>query len=318
MVSIEDFRLAVEPVSAPGEGEIVVRTQMLSCDPTQRSWMAGDTYMPAVRIGELMRGIAGGEVVASRHPKFTIGQRVQGMLGWQEYATVNADQAAFLAPIPDDVSLETGMSALGLTGITAYFGLVDVGRAKADETVLISGAAGATGSMAGQIAKILGCRVVGVAGGPEKCSYLTETLGFDAAIDYKNENVITRLRSTCPKGIDVFFDNVGGSLLDSALLFLAPHARVVICGAISAYNSASPTAGPQNYLRLLLRRARMEGFLFLDYRARFDEACSALKAWLLAGKIRDRVDVLDGFENAPAALIRLFKGENRGKQLVRI
>ncbi len=318
MASAEDFRLASEPMPEPGDGEILVRTELLSCDPTQRGWMAGETYMPAVGLGEVMRGIAGGEVVVSRHPRFTVGQRVQGMLGWQEYATARVDEGGFLQPIPDGVSLETGMSVLGLTGLTAYFGLLDVGRAKAGETVLVSGAAGATGSVVGQIAKAIGCRVVGVAGGPEKCRYLSETLGFDAAIDYKSENLVSRLRVTCPNGIDVFFDNVGGVVLDAALLFLATRARVVICGAISGYNADTPIAGPRNYLRLLLRRARMEGFLFFDYLPRFDEASSALAAWLRAGKIRDRVDIVDGFENAPAALIRLFNGENRGKQLVRV
>jgi NADPH-dependent curcumin reductase CurA len=318
MVCTEDFSLVSEPIPEPGEGEILVRTEMLSCDPTQRGWMASKTYLPAVGLGEVMRAFAGGEVVVSRHPRFAVGQRVQGMLGWQEYATARVDDGGFLQPIPDDVPLETGMSVLGLTGITAYFGLLDVGHAKAGETVLVSGAAGATGSVAGQIAKILGCQVVGVAGGSEKCRYLTETLGFDDAVDYKSENLISGLRIACPKGIDVFFDNVGGAVLDAALLFLALHARVVVCGAISGYNADAHVAGPRNYLHLLLRRARMEGFLFFDYLPRLDEACSALAAWLRAGKIQDRVDIVDGIENAPAALIRLFTGENLGKQLVRV
>jgi NADPH-dependent curcumin reductase CurA len=281
--------------------------------------MAGDTYLPAIRIGDLMRGIAGGEVVVSRHPNFAVGQRVQGLLGWQEYATAKVNDGGFLETIPEDISLETGMSVLGLTGITAYFGLLEIGRAKAGETVVISGAAGATGSVVGQIAKILECRVVGVAGGPEKCRYLTEKLGFDAAIDYKSENLVSRLRATCPRGIDVFFDNVGGAVLDAALLFLALRARVVICGAISSYNTDAPVmAGPKNYLSLLLRRARMEGLLFLDYIPRISEASTALATWVRGGKIQDRVDIVDGFENAPAALIRVFTGKNCGKQLVRV
>jgi len=318
MVCAEDFRLVSEPVHEPGEGEILVRTEMLSCDPTQRGWMASKTYLPAVGLGEVMRAIAAGEVVVSRHPRFAVGQRVQGMLGWQEYAAVRVEDGGFLRVLPDDLPLENQMSVLGPTGVTAYFGLLEVGRAQAGETVLVSGAAGATGSVVGQIAKTLGCRVVGVAGGSEKCRYLTETLGFDATVDYKSENLISRLRIACPKGIDVFFDNVGGAVLDAALLFLALHARVVICGAISGYNAEAPMAGPRNYLHLLLRRARMEGFLFLDYLPRIDEACAALAAWLRAGKIQDRVDIVEGIENAPAALIRLFKGENLGKQLVRV
>jgi NADPH-dependent curcumin reductase len=317
-VSVEDFRLNEAKVPEPGEGEILVRNLYLSCDPTQRGWMAGETYMPAVRIGDVMRAIAGGEVVRSRAGRLAPGQRVQGFFGWQDYALVNPDGDPPVVTIPDGFSFPTGMSALGLTGITAYFGLLDVGRAKAGETVLVSGAAGATGSTVGQIAKILGCRVIGVAGGPEKCRYLMDELGFDGAIDYKSDNLITALRKQCPKGIDVFFDNVGGVILDTALVFLALHGRVVICGSIATYNDETPAPGPRNYIRLLTRRGRMEGFLVLDYYHRAAEAIAVLSGWLREGKLKDRVDVIDGFENAPAALGRLFTGENRGKQLVKI
>jgi hypothetical protein len=210
------------------------------------------------------------------------------------------------------------MSALGITGITAYFGLLEVGRPQPGETVVISGAAGATGSIAGQIARIQGCRAVGIAGGADKCRLLTAELGFDAAIDYKSENVAARLRETCPQGIDVFFDNVGGSILDAALAQLAMRGRVVLCGAIARYQDAEPAPGPKNYLNLLVRRGRMEGFIVLDYLPRAAEAVAAMAGWLREGKIKDRVDVQEGLENAPAALARLFRGENQGKQLVRI
>jgi NADPH-dependent curcumin reductase len=317
-ITAEDFRLNETDIPEPGEGEVLVRNLYLSCDPTQRGWMARDTYMPAIGMGEVIRAFAGGEVVRSLDPRFAPGQHVQGLLGWQDYAVARSTDAASISVVPDAVPLPTALSALGLTGMTAYFGLLDVGRAKQGETVVVSGAAGATGSAVGQIAKILGCRVVGIAGGKEKCQCLTSALGFDAAIDYKNDNLITALRTACPKGIDVYFDNVGGPILDAALAFLAMHGRVVICGAISTYNDQTAAPGPKNYLNLLSRRGRMEGFLVLDYLHRAAEAVSAIAGWLGEGKFKDRVDVVDGFENAPAALGRLFKGENLGKQLVKI
>jgi NADPH-dependent curcumin reductase CurA len=306
------------PIPTPAEGEVLVRNLYLSCDPTQRGWMAADTYLPAVKIGEVMRASAVGRVVTSRAPGFAPGQLVQGMFGWQDYAIARPETATAPRLVPSGVSIETAMSVLGATGITAYFGLLDVGRAKAGETVVISGAAGATGSIAGQIARIQGCRVVGIAGGAAKCRVLTEELGFDAAIDYRSEDVSARLRETCPKGIDVFFDNVGGPILDAALARLAMRGRVVLCGAITRYNDAEPAPGPANYMNLLIRRGRMEGFLVLDYLPRAGEAITALAGWLREGKIKNRVDVQQGLENAPAALARLFRGENQGKQLVRI
>lgn len=317
-VSREDFRWVEAPVPEPAEGEVLVRNLYLSCDPTQRGWMAADTYLPAVKIGEVMRSFAVGRVVASRHPRFQPGQLVQGMFGWQDYALARPGTATAPTALPPGAPIETAMSALGITGITAYFGLLEVGRPQPGETVVISGAAGATGSIAGQIARIQGCRAVGIAGGADKCRLLTAELGFEAAIDYKSENVAARLRETCPKGIDVFFDNVGGSILDAALAQLAMRGRVVLCGAIARYQDAEPAPGPKNYLNLLVRRGRMEGFIVLDYLPRAAEAVAALAGWLREGKIKDRVDVQEGLENAPAALARLFRGENQGKQLVRI
>jgi NADPH-dependent curcumin reductase CurA len=318
LVRAEDFRLVEGPVPAPADGEVLVRNLLLSCDPTQRGWMAADSYLPAVRIGEVMRAFAGGVVVESRHPGFRRGQLVTGKLDWQDFALARPGTASAPSPVPPGVPLETALSILGLTGITAYFGLLEVGRPQPGETVVVSGAAGATGSAAGQIARIAGCRVVGIAGGPEKCGYLTGELGFDAAIDYRSEDVEARLAVLCPGGVDVFFDNVGGEILDAALARLAMRGRVVLCGAISRYGDDRPAPGPRNYLSLLIRRGRMEGFIVIDYMPRAAEAVAALAGWLREGKLKDRVDVQQGFERAPAALARLFTGENRGKQLVRI
>ena len=210
------------------------------------------------------------------------------------------------------------MSALGLTGITAYFGLTEVGRPVAGETVVVSGAAGATGSVVGQIAKIKGCRVIGIAGGAEKCHWLTDEAGFDGAIDYKSEDVQGRLKDMCPKGIDIFFDNVGGDILDAALARLAMRGRVVLCGGIASYNATEPSPGPKNYLNLVVQRGRMEGFIVLDFMPRAAEAIGALSGWVQAGRLKNKVDVQHGLENAPATLRRLFEGRNEGKQLLRI
>jgi NADPH-dependent curcumin reductase CurA len=311
------FRSAEEPAPEDlGEGEILVRNLVFSIDPTQRGWIARDSYLPAVKIGDVMRSIAAGRVEQSRNPDYAVGDRVVGMFGWQDYAVVRADSRP--TKLLPGVPLELAMSVLGATGITAYFGLLDVGRPKAGETVVVSGAAGATGSVAGQIARIKGCRVVGIAGGKDKCDWLVQKARFDAAIDYKSEDVAARLRETCPSGIDVYFDNVGGDILDAALAQLAMRGRVVLCGAIATYNDAEQRPGPKNYLNLLVKRGRMEGFIILDYMARAAEAVMPLWGWVQGGEIAYEVDVQHGFENAPRALKRLFLGENTGKQLVRI
>ncbi len=318
LVSSSDFRLVESPAPEPADGEALVRNLYLSVDPTQRGWMAGDTYLPAVKIGEVMRSFAVGEVTASRHPAFKPGQLVQGLFGWQDWAVARPGTSSSPTPVPSGVPVETAMSALGLTGITAYFGLLDVGRPKPGETVVVSGAAGATGSAAAQIAKISGCRVIGIAGGPEKCAYLTGELGLDGAVDYRGGNVGKALRELCPSGIDVFFDNVGGPVLDLVLGQLALRGRIVLCGGIAHYNDALPARGPANYLALVMKRGRMEGFIVLDYLPRAGEAVTALSGWLRDGRLKDRVDVVHGLENAPAALLRVFEGKNQGKQLVRL
>jgi NADPH-dependent curcumin reductase len=313
-----DLRLVEEPLPSIIENELLVKNLYLSCDPTQRGWLAGDTYLPAVKIGDPVRSFAVGEVALSKNPKWKKGDLVQGLFGWQEYAVARPGTESAPGNLPRGVPIETAMSALGLTGITAYFGLLEIGRPQAGETVVVSGAAGATGSAVGQIAKIKGCRAIGIAGGPDKCKYLVDTLGFDAAIDYKSENVGKRLKELCPNGVDVFFDNVGGEILDAVLARLALRGRVVLCGAIAGYNATGAPTGPKNYGNLIIRRGRMEGFIILDYLPRAGEAVAALAGWLKEGKLKDRVDVQHGLENAPAALRRLFKGENQGKQLLKL
>jgi NADPH-dependent curcumin reductase len=318
LISADDFRWTESPAPEPAVGEILVRNLYLSCDPTQRGWIAADTYLPAVKIGDVMRSFAVGEVLTSHDPQFQPGQLVQGLFGWQDYCVTRQGGAYPMMSVPPGIPIETAMSILGNTGMTAYFGLIEIGRPSPGETVVVSGAAGATGAAVGQIARIKGCRAIGIAGGPEKCRYLTGELGFDAAIDYKTENVMTRLRETCPKGIDIYFDNVGGRILDAALMHLALHGRVVICGAISSYNDVASATGPKNYLKLLVQRGRMEGFVIIDYMPRAAEAVAALGGWLREGKLKDQVDVQHGLENAPAVVARLFKGENKGKQLLKI
>jgi NADPH-dependent curcumin reductase CurA len=311
------FRLTEEPVSETlADGEFLVRNLVLSCDPTQRGWMARDTYMPAIPIGDVIRSGAAGRVVASENPAFAVGDHVMGMLGWQDYTKLGP-RSPPPSKLPPGVPLETAMSVLGVTGITAYFGLLDVGKPKEGETVVVSGAAGATGSIVGQIARIQGCRAIGIAGGKEKCDWLVQKARFDAAIDYKSEDVAARLGELCPKGIDVYFDNVGGETLDLALVHLAMHGRIVLCGAISTYEDSELRPGPKHYMNLLLKRGRMEGFLVMDYMPRAAEASMQLWSWVRAGQIEFQVDVVRGLENAPRALMRLFSGQNRGKQLVR-
>jgi hypothetical protein len=316
---IEDkcFRWEETPVPELGAGEILVRVLYLSADPTQRGWISRDTYLPAVKIGEVVRSGGVGRVEASNHPGFAVGDLVNGLLGWQDYAVIDAKAGAPMK-LPPGVPIPLAMSALGMTGITAYFGLLEIGRPKAGETVVVSGAAGATGSIAAQIARIKGCRTVGIAGGKEKCDWLVKEAKVDAAIDYKSEDVGKRLTELCPKGIDVFFDNVGGEQLDFALARLAMRGRVVLCGGISQYNDDKPPPGPKNYLNLITRRGRMEGFIVLDYLPRAMEAATELAGWVMSGQMVDRVDVQEGLENAPATLRRLFTGQNVGKQLLKI
>lgn len=314
-----DWKYVEEPVRDPGPGEVLVKTLYLSLDPAMRGWMnEGRSYIAPVGIGDVMRAGGAGRVVASANSAFVVGDHVTGMLGAQEYALIAPDAARGLTKVDTRLApLPVYIAALGVTGLTAYFGLLDVGKAKAGDTVVISGAAGATGMVAGQIAKIQGCRAVGIAGGSAKCSYIVKELGFDAAIDYKSENVVEALRSHCPKGVDVYFDNVGGDILDAALSQLARGARVVICGAISQYNMKQ-MKGPSNYISLLVNSARMEGFVVFNYQARYAEAAKEMAGWMMAGKLKSKEDIVEGFQTFPDTLLKLFRGENLGKLMIKV
>jgi NADPH-dependent curcumin reductase len=312
-----DWSYVEELVREPAEGEFVVKLRYLSLDPAMRGWMnEGRSYIAPVKIGEVMRALGAGRVVASRNPGFALGDHVTGVFGVQEYAVSNGQNVMKVdvrsAPLP------VYLSALGAPGLTAYFGLLDIGQPKAGETVVLSGAAGAVGAVAGQIARIKGCRVIGIAGGPDKCDYIVKDLGFDAAIDYKSRDVKTALAEHCPKGVDVYFDNVGGEILDTVLLFLSRRARVVICGAISQYNNTTPIKGPSNYLSLLLNHARMEGFVVFDYIAGYGEALREMAGWLGSGKLKSREDVVKGLETFPETLLKLYTGENFGKLVLQV
>jgi hypothetical protein len=302
------------PVPPLEDGQALVEVSWLSIDPTIRGWMAYDTYLPAIEIGAPIRSGGLGTVIESRSDRYPVGARVFGMLDWQRYAVRDRGMRV----LPDEVDPEAALSVFGTTGLTAYFGLLDVGGPTAGETVLVSGAAGATGSVVGQIARITGCRVVGIAGSDEKCSWLTEELGFDAAINYKTDDVRRAIRATCPDGVDVFFDNVGGGILEAALWNMALHGRIVLCGAISQYNDTAPSPGPRNLQLLISNRVRMQGFLIFDYADRYDEATADLAQWVMAGEIQYSTDVVEGLDRAPEALNRLFTGANTGKVMVRL
>ncbi|PAU64001.1 NADP-dependent oxidoreductase [Pseudomonas indica] len=311
------FSLAENPVGEPADGQILVENLYLSLDPAMRGWLNdAKSYIPPVQIGETMRALGVGKVIASRHPGFAVGDHVSGLTGIQDYYL--GETKGFHKVDPQQAPLPRYLSALGMTGMTAYFALLDVGEPKAGETVVISGAAGAVGSVAGQIAKIKGCRVVGIAGGQDKCRYLVEELGFDGAIDYKNEDVHAGLKRECPKGVDVYFDNVGGDILDAVLSRINLKARIVICGAISQYNNKQAVKGPANYLSLLVNRARMEGMVVFDYASRFPEALRDIAGWLASGQLKSKEDIVEGLETFPQTVQKLFTGENFGKLVLKV
>jgi hypothetical protein len=315
-VSRQNFETKTARVPELEEGQLLVQVLYLSIDPTIRGWIERDTYLPAIEIGAVVRSAGAGVVVASKNPNFAVGTHVISMVGWQEYAALSEKDRP--AAIPPGVRLEDALSVFGVTGLTAYFGLTEIGKPAAGETVVVSGAAGATGSIVGQLAKAKGCRAIGIAGSDAKCAWLTGELGFDAAINYKTENVGNRLTETCPKGIDVFFDNVGGTILNEALARISLRGRVVLCGAISQYEKMDQMYGPPNYANLISRRGRMEGFLILDYMHRYMEGVMALGGLLAEGKLKHKTTVVDGLDSAPDALGRLFSGDHEGKLLVKV
>ena len=317
-----DWTFAAEPVAAPGAGGVLVKTLMLSLDPAMRGWMnEGKSYIAPVGIDEVMRAGGIGVVVESGDPAFAPGEHVSGTLGVQEYATFDARQIGRGELRKVDLALGSPtqwLNVLGMPGMTAYFGLLEVGKVQAGETVVVSGAAGAVGQTVGQLAKVRGCRAVGIAGGPAKCDWVVRELGFDACIDYKSGAVRDGLKAHCPRGVDVYFDNVGGDILDAALTRLNRHARVVVCGAISQYNNTEPVKGPSNYLSLLVNRARMEGMVVFDYTERFPAAIAELAGHLRAGRMKSREDVVVGLDTFPETLLKLFRGENFGKLVLQV
>jgi NADPH-dependent curcumin reductase CurA len=316
-VKRDDFEFRTEPARAPEAGEIMVGVEYLSLDPAMRGWMnEGKSYIAPVKLGDVMRAGGVGTIIESKADGFVAGDVVTGALGIQTVATLAAKDCikvdASLAPKP------LFISALGMPGMTAYFGLLVVGEPKSGETVVVSGAAGAVGALVGQIAKIQGCHVVGIAGGAEKCRYIVDELGFDGAIDYKSDSVPAKLRELCPKGIDVYFDNVGGQILDDCLAQINLRARIVICGAISQYNNTTPVKGPSNYLALLVNRARMQGMIVFDYADRYPEGARAMAGWMKDGRLKSREDIVDGIETFPETLQKLFTGENFGKLILKV
>uniref|UniRef100_A0A7S1N6U9 Enoyl reductase (ER) domain-containing protein n=1 Tax=Eutreptiella gymnastica TaxID=73025 RepID=A0A7S1N6U9_9EUGL len=310
------------PVPHPAEllpDQLLIHNLWISLDPAMRGWMNDrKSYIPPVKLGHVMRASAVGEVIASRSAKYRPGQLVQGLFGLQEFTVVPAKYAAPCL-VPPIFSESTALGVFGITGLTAYFGLLEVGLPRKGETVVVSAAAGATGSVVAQIAKhVIGCRVVGIAGGAQKCDWLLKELGLDAAVDHKAADFGTGLKDACPQGIDVYFDNVGGQVLDQVLRFINLKARVVICGAIAGYNDTNPQPGPSNYFSLLVNRGRMEGFIVFDYSHQYAKATRDLVRWVQEGKIKHREEVVDGVAAAPHALLKLFSGANTGKLVVRV
>ena len=315
----DDFEVKEVEDPTPGDGEALVEVKQISLDPAMRGWMSDQpSYMPPVELGTVMRAGATGVVVESNSDKLAPGDHVVGMFGVQEKAVAPADTLQKIDP--NMAPLPTFLGAMGMPGLTAYFGLTEVGEMKEGDVVVISGAAGAVGSVAGQAAKAMGAsKVVGIAGGPDKCQWIVDDLGFDAAIDYKSESVGRRLHELCPDGINVYFDNVGGDILDAALANLAWGARVVICGAISQYNAKDGMQGPSNYMMLLVKRARMQGFLVFDYVQKYGQALQEMGSWLADGRLKAREEVVDGsIEDFQPTLMQLFRGENTGKLVLQI
>jgi hypothetical protein len=317
MPDADTWNLVSNPVAEINDGELIIQNHYISLDPAMRGWInEGKSYIPPVELGEVMRAGSIGKVIQSKHPKYKVGDVLTGWGGVQQYIVTNGDGYypvdTSLAPMPMYIG------TLGMPGMTAYFGILEVGKIKEGDVVLVSGAAGAVGSVVGQIAKIKGCKVIGIAGGAEKCKYIVDTLGFDGAIDYKNENIQAGIKQHCPKGIDVYFDNVGGEILDAALAKLRMHARVVICGAISQYNNTTAIKGPSNYLSLLVNRATMQGMVVMDYARDYGTAAMQMGQWMMEGKLKSKEDIYDGIENFHETFKRLFSGDKQGKLILKV
>ena len=318
MLAAGDLVLSEAPVAELQEGQALAKVKYLSVDPTMRIWMATDSYLPAVAIGEVMRAGGLAEVVESKHSQYKKGDKIVGLTGLQEYVVVEAQSKMPFQKIPSIpfVSDTLFLGALGMTGLTAYFGMMEIGKPQKGETLVVSAAAGATGSIAGQIGKIHGCRVVGIAGTDEKCNWLTEELGFDAAVNYKHADWKAELAVATPNGIDIDYENVGGEVMAAVLERMNLHGRVVLCGLISGYNKEDP--GQANLSLVLVKRLKVQGFIILDYASRFMDAATELGKWKMLGKLKDRQTIVEGIARAPEAINMLFRGENIGKLLVKV
>ena len=318
MVKRSDFKLVETPISANEEDSCLVKVQYMGLEPAMRGWMENRAdYIAPLQLGDVMRGFGAGEVIESKSANFPVGTRVTGSFGWQEYF-LHQSGTDPLETIPDGVSLDEALGVFGVTGMTAWFGLNEIGRPKPGDVLVVSSAGGATGSIAGQLALAAGCRVVGITSTEEKCQWLRDSLGFDAVINYTDDGWPQKLQCACPDGIDIYFDNAGGAILDTALGQIRDGARVVLCGGISRYNLSTPPTGPGNYFNLIFRRAKMEGFIVLDHAKEFNSAISSMRPLLDSGQLKNKTTITDGFEALPDALISIFQGSNIGKQLVRI
>ncbi len=316
--SADNFRRNEAEIPELADGQVLVRVVYLSLDPTNRVWMnEADSYLPAIPLGGVMRGVGLGFVETSKNPAFAAGDLVQGLLGWQQYyLSASGKDLNKLPALP--IPLDAHFGLLGHIGFTSYFGLLDIGKPKEGETLVVSAAAGAVGSIAGQIGKIKGCRVVGIAGSREKCEWLTGELGFDAAVNYRDGDLYAGLKTACPKGIDIYFENVGGATLEAVLALVNDNVRIPLCGMISQYNATVPEPGPRNLASLVMHRGLMQGFIVTDYAPRFPEAAKDLVTWYATGRLKYRTDIAVGIENAPEALLKLFTGTNTGKLLVEV
>lgn len=318
MVKESDFEYHEAPIPEPGEGEVLVRSLLIAVEPAMRGQMENRSdYAAPLEIGDVMRAGAAAQVVKSNNPDFQVGDLVTGQFGFQDYAVTDGKSIP-ISKVTEGVPLDAAMSVLSGTGFTAYQGMMEIGQPKEGDQVLVSGAAGAVGTIAGQLAKIHGAYVVGIAGSDDKCKFLVDELGFDAAINYKSEDVAERVKALLPEGIDIYYDNVGGEILDIALANIRLNARVVICGGITRYNKSGAIPGPVNYFNLVYKRAKMEGFIVVDRVHKFGEWGEIMGKWIADGKLKYKVDIIEGFDNIPKGLIRLFTGENTGKQLIKI
>jgi hypothetical protein len=314
-----DFELVEADIPTAGPNQAVGRVLYLSLDPTNRIWMSDvEQYMPPVALGEVMRGAGIAKIIESNNPAYQVGDLVTGLVGWQDYTVSDGTGLSAWTTLPKDLQVPPTMmlGALGITGITAYFGLLEIGKPQAGETVVVSAAAGATGSVVGQIAKIKGCRAVGIAGSKSKCDWIVNDLGFDAAVSYREADWKEQLARACPNGIDVDFENVGGEIMETVLSHMNLNGRVALCGMISGYNTGEPMRGP--YDTILMKRLRVQGFIVIDFLHRFPEAVLQLAGWMIEGKIKHRETIVDGLENAPTAINQLFDGDNIGKLIIKV